>query len=271
MFVRWGQLHNDLETAPFIHDEVRYNLLHRITEIEDSLCLRSDNGQLLFAQSPGQNGWLWMARSLAGDEEKRMLQGLVNYLDGHSLPGISGAPQTAYPFAVEYSRANNLRHSTQMTMEAYHCPQVNKPSNVRGDASVATLQDVEVIAQYLAGFMEDAHGRTVEPESQLESARGLVDTRKLYMWRVDGEAVSMANIAHRSRRHGRINAVFTPLRHRKRGYASAIVAAVSEQLLQENLTPMLYADLRNPSSNKIYRNIGFLPNGQISDIGFSPN
>ncbi|MBP3963860.1 GNAT family N-acetyltransferase [Paenibacillus lignilyticus] len=271
MFVRWGQHDNDLEALPFILDEVRYNLLHRITEIEDSLCMRSENGQLLFAQSPGHNGWLWMSRSLAGDEEKRLLQELVNHLEGRSLPGISGAPQTAYPFAVEYSRANNLRHSTQMTMEAYHCPEVYKLSKVKGEASVATMQDVDVVAHYLAGFSEDAYGRTVEPESQLEPARGLIESGKLYLWRVDGKAVSMANIAHRSPRHGRINAVFTPLRLRKKGYASAVVAAVSEQLLAENITPMLYADLRNPGANKVYRNIGFVPNGQIADIGFSPN
>jgi predicted GNAT family acetyltransferase len=37
----------------------------------------------------------------------------------------------------------------------------------------------------------------------------------------------------------------------------------------ENLIPMLYADLKNPSSNKIYRNIGFVKSGRIADIRFS--
>lgn len=39
-------------------------------------------------------------------------------------------------------------------------------------------------------------------------------------------------------------------------------------LLSEDLVPMLYADLKNPDSNKVYRNIGFVESGKIVDIKF---
>ncbi|MNN93748.1 FR47-like protein [compost metagenome] len=78
----------------------------------------------------------------------------------------------------------------------------------------------------------------------------------------------MAKITHRSVRHARINDVYTPSGHRKHGYASALVAALCGRLLDEGLTPVLYADGKNPDSNKVYQSIGFQHAGQIADLKF---
>ncbi|WP_199616404.1 GNAT family N-acetyltransferase [Paenibacillus alkalitolerans] len=55
---------------------------------------------------------------------------------------------------------------------------------------------------------------------------------------------------------------------RKKGYASALVAELCLILGQNGLVPKLYADLKNPDSNKIYKNIGFVEAGKIADIRF---
>ncbi|MEH7353475.1 GNAT family N-acetyltransferase [Neobacillus drentensis] len=78
----------------------------------------------------------------------------------------------------------------------------------------------------------------------------------------------MANISHRTAKYGRINAVFTPIEFRKNGYASALVAELCVILEKEKLVPMLYADISNPASNKVYQNIGFLKSGKITEIEF---
>ncbi|WP_165822484.1 GNAT family N-acetyltransferase [Paenibacillus montanisoli] len=271
MFVKLEPGDKFLGELPFIRDEVQYNLLHLITEQEGSYCVRTEDGKVLFAQTPGYNGWLWIARDVPADQEKGLLEELVHQLGSHPLPGISAAPHAAYHFASVYSRSNDFRYFTKMAMESYACPALHRPHLVKGSAGMATLGDVDTIAEFLSGFEQEAFGRTVEAESQIEAASGLVKKGGLYVWRLDGEIVSMANIAHRAPRHGRINAVFTPIKQRRKGYAGAVVAAVSEQLLAEGLTPMLYADLSNPASNKAYRTIGFVPAGQISEMTFSPN
>ncbi|WP_431087579.1 GNAT family N-acetyltransferase [Paenibacillus sp. 8b26] len=90
----------------------------------------------------------------------------------------------------------------------------------------------------------------------------------LYLWIVKNTPVSMANIAHRSPRHAQINAVYTPTNYRKKGFASAIVANLCSILESEHLVPILYADLKNPTSNQVYKNIGFIEGGTITDIQF---
>ncbi|MBA3402395.1 MAG: GNAT family N-acetyltransferase [Actinobacteria bacterium] len=58
----------------------------------------------------------------------------------------------------------------------------------------------------------------------------------------------------------RLGPVYTPPERRRRGYASALTAAVSaERLAAGRQFCFLYTDLDNPTSNKIYTNIGYEP------------
>ena len=59
---------------------------------------------------------------------------------------------------------------------------------------------------------------------------------------------------------GRVYAVYTPPEHRRNGYASSSVAALSKVLLDGGLQCcFLFADVTNPTPNHIYRQIGYEP------------
>ncbi|MDR6125119.1 putative GNAT family acetyltransferase [Bacillus sp. SLBN-46] len=252
----------------FLSDEVQYNLIHRISEVSDALSIKTTDNRMVFAQTQGQKAWLWVSKETPLEEQKEILQNLVSYLNSNQLPGVSGDPQTAEMFAEVFSKKRGIGYETVMTMESYHCPKVIKPVNVPGEIRKAALEDIDTVAAYLAGFVEDAFGTSVEANTQLSKAKMMIEAGNLYLWLVDEKPVSMANISHRSPRHARINAVYTPVMHRKNGYASALVAELCVIIHSEGLEPMLYADISNPDSNKVYQNIGFIESGKIAEIKF---
>ncbi|WP_238590866.1 GNAT family N-acetyltransferase [Paenibacillus beijingensis] len=251
-----------------MRDEVPYNLLHFINGFESSIGYKASDGSMIFAKSQGHPAWLWISQTVTDDDRKSIVRELVHQLSGASLPGISAAPETAEMFAEVYSKSGGTAYHTSMMMESYHCPKVIKPWNVTGEIRQAGRQNVELIAEYMAGFSAEAFGVPVDPASQIPAAERAVETGNFYLWIVEGKPVSMANIAHRSPRHARINAVYTPPALRKNGFASAIVSELCSVLEGERLTPMLYADLKNPDSNKVYQNIGFVERGKIASIKF---
>jgi predicted GNAT family acetyltransferase len=64
----------------------------------------------------------------------------------------------------------------------------------------------------------------------------------------------------------RISAVYTPPEQRGRGYASANVAALSQEALGAGAGAcMLYTDAANPVSNRIYQRIGYRPVGTADE------
>ena len=60
----------------------------------------------------------------------------------------------------------------------------------------------------------------------------------------------------------------TPPRYRRQGYASALVAELSERLLAERRFCFLFTDLANPTANRIYEQIGYRRVCEAAEIVF---
>ncbi|WP_052414671.1 GNAT family N-acetyltransferase [Paenibacillus sp. FSL R5-0345] len=210
----------------------------------------------------------WILQDMGLEQIRDLIQKLVEYVKDHDFPGVSGEPETAQLFAEAFCEFHEKFFHTYMMLEAYHCLVVKKPANVEGYLRLATEEYSTTIAEFMAGFSEDAFGKPVQPKLMFPMAKEAASSGRLYLWGVDDIPVSMANIAHQTSRHARIIDVYTLRAHRKKGYASAIVAEICSQLLHEEVTPVLYADAKNPDSNKVYQSIGFVEAGKIADIKF---
>ncbi|QQZ60754.1 GNAT family N-acetyltransferase [Paenibacillus sonchi] len=268
MFVSFETGDMVLQSEAFKQEEVRYNLIHRITEYPEAIRLTTADRKLIFAQSQGHNPWLWVSGELDEGQQIKLVQQLAEWVRTYEFPGISAQPETAKMFAEVFCGGQGKLYHTHMMLEAYQCQMVRKPAEVRGSLEQAKAEHVPVIAGFMAGFMKDAFGERLRAEDFWKIAAEDAASGNLYLWTEDHTPVSMAKITHRSARHARINDVYTPSGHRKQGYASALVAALCGRLLDEGLTPVLYADGKNPDSNKVYQSIGFQHAGQIADLKF---
>lgn len=139
-------------------------------------------------------------------------------------------------------------------MRVFEARSVVWPRTPSGTFRVATGADLPTLAQWADAFFNEVG--LLNPG---DAAREQIDEGRLYVWE-DGRPVSMAAWAGRTGRTVRINAVYTPPELRGRGFASACVASLTQSLLDEGLTSCcLYTDLANPTSNRIYKAMGYRP------------
>ena len=69
----------------------------------------------------------------------------------------------------------------------------------------------------------------------------------------------------------RLGPIYTPPEYRRRGYGSAAPAALSQWLLERGYRRcFLSTELVNPTSNGIYRAIGYAPVGDAENYLFGP-
>ncbi len=69
----------------------------------------------------------------------------------------------------------------------------------------------------------------------------------------------------------RVGYVYTPLELRGRGYATALVAELSQRMLDSGMSfCVLYTDLGNPTSNAIYQRIGYEAVCDVRDVNIVP-
>lgn len=186
-------------------------------------------------------------------------------------PGVHAAPDLAEAFAQCWARHVNVSFVRRTRERIYELRQVIPPSPASGALRLATTADAALVTQWARAFTAEA---LPDETLSLEDARELIDIRltdrTLYVWDDDGQVVSMAGVS-RPTRHGiTIGLVYTPPAFRKRGYASACVAALSQRMLDAGFAfCTLYTDLSNPTSNRIYQAIGYRLVCDIHEILFS--
>jgi predicted GNAT family acetyltransferase len=131
------------------------------------------------------------------------------------------------------------------------------PHPAPGGLRAAEPEDRPTLVEWEHGFIADA--RMGDPEHAEQSVDRRLSSGYQYVW-TDPDGAPVSTIAHNLPIAGtaRIGPVYTPPRHRGNGYASSAVAALSRRLLEQGARQcMLFTDLANPTSNKIYASVGY--------------
>ena len=195
------------------------------------------------------------------------LRALVDDLAGkyRTLPAVLGPEPAVSAFARRWSDRVGAPVRLRMRQRLFEIRQV-QPIATRppGALRLADEADLPVLAQWAEAFHLEARvPAPIDPRRQMADK---VVGRSVYLWDNRG-MVSMAGWASRTRRGVRIGFVYTPPDHRGRGYASACVADLTQRLLDEgHAFCCISTDLANPTSNKIYQDIGYQAVCDVSDF-----
>jgi predicted GNAT family N-acyltransferase len=154
-----------------------------------------------------------------------------------------------------------------MDLNAYACKNLIEPEYI-GEAGVPTKADRNAMTELITEFVEDAEHQIIPLEEAEGFAESMINCEQLSLWKVDGEVCAMAMIAQNINRVARINSVVTFRQKRGKGYAKMLIADICRRLLDDGVTPMLYADAQNKSSNSVYQNIGFVKTGEVTQYKF---
>lgn len=174
------------------------------------------------------------------------------------LPGVGGVAASALAIARAWEARAHAAWKIRLS-EAIHVLEhvIPPPVETPGELRRAGPRDRDLLVEWQRAFQREA---SMNPGGA-EEARRAVDRRLAaglqWVWE-DGAVVSTAGCSHPFGGRVRIGPVYTPAPFRRRGYAAAAVAAVSERALAAGAEQcMLYTDLANPTSNRIYASIGY--------------
>ena len=122
---------------------------------------------------------------------------------------------------------------------------------------------------WLNEFATDV-GEVVSMNADSWAGTRFADKRFTFWETPDGAPVSMAGVTSMIAGQIRVDPVYTPAHLRGHGYAGAVTVEVSRAALAAGAREVvLFADPANPTSNALYRRIGYLPVTDIAVYDFS--
>lgn len=176
------------------------------------------------------------------------------------LPQFAGPKAEAACFAQGLRQRTRLPYGPSLGLRIHQLSQVTPmAAAVPGQLRPAEGGDRPLLVDWCRAFEIETLGRVREDAGQWADRRlGQAD---LFVWeRVGLGPVCMAGGSAFSSQAGCIGPVYTPPEHRRRGYGTATVAALSQQLLDQGCgICYLFTDVTNLTSNHIYPLIGYQP------------
>ena len=173
------------------------------------------------------------------------------------LPGVMGLVPEVEVFLQAWHQLTRQSYRLSIAMKIHQLKAVRTVNIATGYLRVATESDRVLLSKWLPAFDAEIGFDVSEDIDRLVSNR--LKERHTYLWE-DHVPVSLAAGRKFTDTSSRIGSVYTPPAHRRKGYATACVAALSQKLLDEGCDRcFLLTDLKNPTSNHIYQEIGYVP------------
>ncbi|CUB09432.1 FR47-like protein [Bacillus cereus] len=173
------------------------------------------------------------------------------------IPGLIGNKKVVQKLAEEIAVLENKKTTVAMEQGIYELKQVKKKWNGDGVFREVNSDEIPLIEKWIYQFCKDVNLPTTKEEAE-QTAHTLITNHRLFGLEVDEKLVSVAAKTRPTKNNITVNFVYTPKEARKKGYASNCVATLSQRMLDEGYkTTTLYTDLANPTSNKIYQEIGY--------------
>jgi hypothetical protein len=188
---------------------------------------------------------------------------LVDGLASLPLPGVLGPTEAAARFAARWTKRTGMAAWIDVRERIHRLERVIPPARpASGSWRVAEPSDRDLVAEWLVAFAAEA----VPGQPPILDPVGLAGRwtagiyRRMYLWEDRGRVVSMAGAGGETPNGIRIGPVYTPPTARGCGYATSLTAAATQdQLDRGRRFVFLFTDLANPTSNRIYRSIGYEP------------
>jgi predicted GNAT family acetyltransferase len=185
------------------------------------------------------------------------------------LPAVHGPEPAANVFATAWTRLAGCKMQFGTRHRLYSTRVVTRDlPRTAGHLRHAELRERPLALRWAHAFAGEAmppnekfdHGEAIDRAFRQEA---------LFFWD-DAGPVTMVAARGMNPTNARVGHVYTPPDKRRRGYATAAVAALTSRLLAEGKAwCCLYTDLANPTSNSIYQQVGYSAVRDFNDYVFS--
>ncbi|NIT60932.1 MAG: GNAT family N-acetyltransferase [Aliifodinibius sp.] len=189
--------------------------------------------------------------------------------DGWDIPSVMGEETIARAFEKCWNEIAGTGSREAMRERLYELRSVQPIQYPAGNLRQAKMGGLELAIKWGYSFHSDCFGDS-RPRTHIENmTSNLIEEGNLYFW-LNPEPVSMAAFTRPTMNGISISHVYTPPELRRKGYASAIVAKLSQKALDSGKKfCTLFTDSSNPTSNSIYQKIGYEPITDIIEIEFT--
>ncbi len=255
----------EVDLALLDPDAFTFSVLKRILRTVCETTITDDANFILCLSNQGYPVWIWTKDGIDPEtlEEVRRIT-------------LEEWPPAQYHFNIKYEAADYFMARSGdlkllMNMMTYECQQPVPPAPVPGRAVPCAEKDLDLLVEWLLAFQEEVGIDKRPAEEHRKGLKEKIGEQSLYFW-LNEEEQPVCLCGFRASRENLLSSlgpVFTPPEERRKHYAENLVHAVTCEVLNRGLKPILYTNADYEASNGCYQKVGFRLKGTLCTIGKS--
>lgn len=198
------------------------------------------------------------------------------YSLGIALPGVIGPEAISHQFALSWAKMTRSGLVLEAHERIHELTDIAIPPTPLGTIRHAEARDEEWILEWLEEFVREATPHQLPNVTAIveRSAKKLSQPRHVagfFVLEREGKPACLVGYGNPTVTGIRVGPVYTPPNWRGHGYATELVRQVTQNLLDWGYRRVyLFTDVKNLTSNRIYRRIGYRPIADVDSYGFVP-
>ena len=247
---------------------IRFSMLYAIHVTSDSFIVTNDNNVIIGQERSTSPLWIYIKNNLSDTEREEVIQTICERLELNPNLNVDGEEKYLNSILEEISRISGNSFKIILPKNSYVCNKPVKPEMICGNLSKASENDLETISIFSKANLEDIGFGILTPEQVSRFAQRRLSNPDFHVWRNEAERIVAMASVHKYDDIALIDGVFTDRNERGKGYAKFLMYEITKELLNEGFMPILYADLRKPVPNHVYRSIGYEYSGEVTEYKF---
>lgn len=252
----------------FQKDKYKFNLILKNLPSPELELYSDEESYIICRGSKKWPTWIWTKDNFDKSKIEEIEKLIKMYLVDSECDKFTSKKEL-YDMLVK-NKFENLNKDSYFEMGFLICDKTKKPKKCDGILSKPNENEIEILAKYW--YDDNMEMNDIEPitmEQAQKDAQEFVKDDNFYILRNNtGKIVCMAGYSIAGEQ-AKINHVYTPPEERGKGYAANLIYAITNDILEKGLVPLLYTDYKYIPSNKAYINAGYDDKGIL--INFSCN
>ena len=238
----------------FLKDKYKYFIAYKILSDEIHKIYSNINNYIIMKTNNHSHVWIWTDDNISFDDAKEIIETVKTKFDKEIV-------LTVKKEFYDLLKNNNVETKNEFEMGALHCEEAIIPKKSIGYMEKATKEDIKIIKTFLKDEMLETDDLKITDKQAEEDSLQMINNKHLYVYKnFKNKIVSMANFDVIGDM-AKINHVYTDVKERNKGYCAGLIYGISNMLLANGITPMLYTDYNYAPSNKSYKNVGYKDDG----------
>ena len=242
-------------------DKSQFHMIE-LNRFAKDVLIYSDEETYIICRREGKPTWIWSVDNIDEDKVDELQSILINcFLTDNQ----------EYKFTCKKELYEKLKEcefpgivGEPFEMGSLKCEEIIEPKQCDGFSRIATMNDLDIIAQYRYDSAVELTPNTVSSLNIFkENTEKFIEKETFFVWENDEGKIVSIGAFNVVKSQARITHVYTPPQYRCKGYAANLVYDITDILLNAHLQPLLYTDYNYPASNKAYKNIGYVDTGVL--------